>query len=299
MVRPPLECIGCIRTLADARKGPRSVTALRFDVLETSGCQVGDVDGPGDENVADENERQCRLTGRCLLGQVVEVELGNLGEFLVRGQVERGEIILWWRSRDVVAGAAVQPMGAAVVYHGIPAGESFDWDAHDSSLEQSRVRETDPAPGSDEVDGIQGRQVDRVTPGDTEMGNHEVEHRFSSSPLRSLQLVDVGVFVAQTVQRVDRRSAEILGAQVVDARHLRTIGHKLRHRHVRRPQREHARSRRRTSDTTQALIRVPSKSTRPASTRMRAPKSRRALQVWALCCWLLGWSFCLGVGASC
>jgi hypothetical protein len=43
--------------------------------------------------VADEDEPQCRLPGLTLFKQVVEVELGYIGEFLIGRRVERCELV--------------------------------------------------------------------------------------------------------------------------------------------------------------------------------------------------------------
>ena len=89
---------------------PDGANGAQSDVSEPT-----DVHGSGCQDVADEDKSERGLSGVPLFGQIVQVELGDLIEFLIRVQLEGTELFLGGCGGDVLTGAAVQPVGPTVV----------------------------------------------------------------------------------------------------------------------------------------------------------------------------------------
>jgi hypothetical protein len=198
----------------------RALTARRghSDVWEPA-----DVDRSGDDDVADEDEPECWLSGITLFGQVVEVTLGHFGQFLVRVNTEWGELVLGWSGRDILARSAVQPVGAVVVDDCAQPGDTFRRDPHDSAFQQSGGGDTQASSCIDQLGRVEGREVDGVSPWRTQVRDMPVQHGLATVPLGPLALIQVGVGGTQTIERKQMCAPEVLPAQVVDESHSRIV----------------------------------------------------------------------------
>jgi hypothetical protein len=125
--------------------------------------------------VADEHETERDASGVSLLSEIVEVKVRHFGEFLVGVRVESAELIFGGRRWYVFAGAAVQPVGPTVVDDCGLIGDPLDRDPHYPAFEQMRERDAESSASLDQVNRVKRREVDRVTPRHTKMGDHPLE----------------------------------------------------------------------------------------------------------------------------
>ena len=178
--------------------------------------EAADVHWTGSEDVADEHETERESSGVSLLSEIVEVKVRYLGEFLVDVYVEWAELIFGGRRWDAFAGAAVQPVGPTVVDDCGLVGDPLDRDPHDPAFEQVRERDAESSASLDQVNRVKRREVDRVTPRHTKMGDLPLEHGLAPIPLGSLSVVHIGVRGAEIIERQQVSAPEVVGAQVVD-----------------------------------------------------------------------------------
>jgi hypothetical protein len=100
--------------------------------------QTSDINGPGDQHVPDEHEAERRNAGVSLLDEIVQMQRGNLGEFLVGGRIERCEIGVRGHLGYVPqVGSTISPVGAAVVHHGRLPCDPLEWYAQDAALQEA------------------------------------------------------------------------------------------------------------------------------------------------------------------
>jgi hypothetical protein len=173
--------------------------------------------------VADEHETEREASGVSLLSEIVEVKVRHFGEFLVDVRVEWAELIFGGRRWYVFAGAAVQPVGPTVVDDRGLVGDPLDRDTDDPAFEQARERDAEPSASLDQVNRVKRREVDRVTPRHTKMGDLPLEDGLAPIPLGPLSVVHIGMSVAEIVERQQVSASEVIGAQMVDERHPRIV----------------------------------------------------------------------------
>jgi len=185
--------------------------------------EAADVHWTGNEDVADEHETERRASGVSSLSEIVQVECRHCREFLVAVNVERGELLLWRCRWYVFAGAAVQPVRPTVVHDSGLVGDALDRNAHDSAFEQLRKRDAESSASLNQVNRVERREVDRVTPAHTKMGDLPLEDRLAPIPLGPLSLVHLGIRITEIVERQQAGASEVIGAQMVDEGHPRIV----------------------------------------------------------------------------
>jgi len=151
------------------------------------------------------------------------VKVRHFGEFLVDVRVESAELIFGGRRWYVFAGATVQPVGPTVVDDCGLIGDPLDRDPHDPAFEQMRERDAESSASLDQVNRVKRREVDRVTPRHTKMGDLPLEDGLAPIPLGPLSVVHIGMSVAEIVERQQVSAPEVIGAQMVDEGHPRIV----------------------------------------------------------------------------
>jgi hypothetical protein len=145
--------------------------------------EAADVHRTGNQDVADEHETEREASGVSSLSEIVEVKVRHFSEFLVDGYVERRELFLGWCRGYVSAGAAVQPVGPTVVDDSGLVGDPIDRDPHDPAFEQLREGDAEGSASRDQVNRVERREVDRVTPRHTKMGDLPLKDRLAPTHL--------------------------------------------------------------------------------------------------------------------
>jgi hypothetical protein len=173
--------------------------------------------------VADEHETEREASSISLLSEIVEVEVRHFGEFLVGVGVEWAEFIFGGSRWYVFTGAAVQPVGPTVVDDCGLVGDPLDRDPHDPAFEQVRERDAESSASRDQVNRVKRREVDRVTPRHTKMGDLPLEDGLAPIPLVPLSVIHIRMSVAEIVERQQLGAPEVIGAEMVDEGHPRIV----------------------------------------------------------------------------
>jgi hypothetical protein len=149
-----------------------------------------------------------------LLSEIVEVKFRYFGEFLVDVRVEWAELTFGGRRWYVFTGAAVQPVGPTVVDDCGLVGDPLDRDPHHPAFEEVRERDAESSACLDQVNRVKRREVDRVTPRHTKMGDLPLEHGLAPIPLGPLSVVHIGISVAEIVERQQVSAPEVICAEM-------------------------------------------------------------------------------------